>query len=89
MVLSVISPAGTMVQTTRGAASFSTSSARLSDVGDVRVVVETDDLVPGGADPLAHVAAHPAETDKAELHGVPPRCACSLQLSISGLPGSA
>ena len=66
-------PAGTIIQTTRGAASFSTSSARLATSEIVRVAVVADDLVPGGAQPLAHVAAHPAEADKAELHGVPPQ----------------
>src|SRR5207249_360815 len=41
------------------------------DVGDLRVAVVADHFVSGGTDPLPHVAAHPAETDKAELHGVP------------------
>jgi hypothetical protein len=39
------------------------------------MVVETDHLVPSGTDSVGHVAAHPPETDKAKLHGVPPRCA--------------
>jgi hypothetical protein len=37
-------------------------------VGGLRVAGEADDLVPGGAQPLAHVAAHPAEADETELH---------------------
>jgi hypothetical protein len=40
-------------------------------IGDVRVAVVPDDLVACFADPFPHVAAHPAETDKTELHGVP------------------
>ena len=88
MVSSVMAPAGTMVQTTRGADSFSTMLGEAGGVGDVRVAVEADDLVAGVADPLPHVAAHPAETDKTELHGVP-LSGVVLQPSISGLPGSA
>ncbi|GAA3126252.1 hypothetical protein GCM10017687_45980 [Streptomyces echinatus] len=38
------------------------------DVGDLRVAVVADDGVAGAADPLAHVAAHLAETDETELH---------------------
>jgi hypothetical protein len=49
------------------------------------VVVVTHHLVPGGAQTIAHVAAHSAEADKAQLHGCPPQCVV-LQPSISGLP---
>jgi hypothetical protein len=38
------------------------------DVADPGVPVEADHLMPGGAQPLAHVAAHPAEAYQAELH---------------------
>jgi hypothetical protein len=37
-------------------------------VGDLLVGVVTDDGVAGAAQPLAHVATHPAESDEAELH---------------------
>ena len=37
-------------------------------VGDVGVAVEADHLVARAAQPLAHVAAHLAETDETELH---------------------
>ena len=66
------SPAGTMTHTTRGAASFATRSASDDGVADLRVAVEADDRVPGGAQPLAHVAAHAPEPDQSHLHGVAP-----------------
>src|SRR3712207_7284294 len=34
----------------------------------LRVVVETDDLVTGTAQPLGHVAAHLAQPDQPQLH---------------------
>ena len=50
------------------------------------MVVESDDLMPGGTNPVAHVPAHPAETDEAELHVVPPRCAFQLASVSAGYP---
>jgi hypothetical protein len=38
------------------------------DIGDVGVEVEADDLVPGTANALAHVAAHFAQPDQTDLH---------------------
>jgi hypothetical protein len=37
-------------------------------IGDVLVGVIADDGVTGAAQPLAHVATHPAESDEPELH---------------------
>ena len=53
----------------RGASSALTIAAMVAHVGDLGVAVEADDLVTGAAQPLAHVAAHLAETDETELHG--------------------
>ena len=71
------SPAGTMIQMTRGV-----SSCR-DDVGEIlrrrraellilrddrRIAIEGDDRVPVAHEPLDHVAAHLAEADHRELH---------------------
>ena len=69
IVSRVGSPAGTITQTTFGArAAASTSVGEAADVGDVGVAVVADDRVPGVAQPVAHVAAHLAETDETDVH---------------------
>ncbi len=68
MVSRVMSPAGTITQTTRGAGSCWTMSSRVGDVADVLVGVVADDGVPGPAQPLAHVATHPTQADESDLH---------------------
>ncbi|NWJ69594.1 decarboxylating 6-phosphogluconate dehydrogenase [Pseudonocardia sp. ICBG1122] len=50
-------------------------------VTDLRAGVVADHLVPGGPQPLPHVAAHAAESDHADLHGSGP-----LRVRAAGMP---
>ena len=80
-VFSVISPAGTITQTARGALSFAArSSQRGGALGAlagerrdrVGVDVVGDDPVPVAHQPARHVGAHPAEPDDSQLHAPDP-----------------
>ncbi len=88
MVASV-TPAGTITQTARGAVQLLGQLGHARDVAPLQVVVQTDHLVTGGAQSLAHVAAHPAEAYQAELHLVATFRAVGYALPVSGTRGSA
>ena len=79
-VFSVISPAGTITQTARGALSFEASSSSeeapsapspASVVDRVGVDVVDDAAVAVAHQPAGHVGAHPAEPDHSEFHARP------------------
>ena len=64
-----VTPAGTITQTARGGGQLrrpARPGSSTSETSGLRSI--PDDLVPGRAQPLAHVAAHPAQTDQTELH---------------------
>ena len=62
-----------MTHTTRGAVELLHHVGERAGVRDGLVAVVAHDLVPGAADPLAHVAAHLAQTDQTQLHLGTPR----------------
>ena len=68
MVSSVTGPEGTITHTTRGASSAAANARQRRDVGDLGTRVVADHLVTTLAQAFAHVEAHFAQTDQAQLH---------------------
>ena len=68
-----------MTQTTLGEGSASTSASSESTSPDLGIQVVADDRVAGAAQPLAHVAAHLAESDEPDLHA---SCLSSVVLPV-------
>ena len=96
MVLSVISPAGTMSHTARGALSLPTIS--LERGGGLRAVlfqqragglrrIVAHDFMAAAHQTLRHIRAHPAETDHCDFHTLQPCSRERITPSISRIRG--
>ncbi len=88
MVSAVGAPDGTMTHTVAGGGESFLQLVERVDVAGRGVRVVADDGVAATTEPLRHVAAHFAQTDETDLHGVLPfaRSGCSAAGLTLGQP---